>query len=118
MVILINNYSKGKINKSIYRYLSRILLNINNREFIGNIPKRSIEQIIKELNEKYGETKSFSLLILIPNKDELFGFKWLTLGNKDVLIKNVAIPDLYDKLYHSKNLKKRRKKYKKSCEIE
>lgn len=84
MIVVILNLSKKKSFRTSKRIISEVLQPITNRLNIGDIPKRVLVVLLKNL--KTNVTKGTSIQIFIESKNIGFrGFKGVQIGVKKVL---------------------------------
>lgn len=101
MRILILNNSRKKSFRQTKRIISAILPSINNRVNIGNLPKRIIIQLIKEL--KKAVNRGTSIQIFIEDSSAYQGFKLIEVGKSKNHLEFFLIPSDLDKdLKHHK----------------
>lgn len=81
MIIIVINSSKKKSFRTSKRIITEVIQPITNRVSIGDIPKRVILSLIKNL--KFSVTKGTSIQIFIESKNIGFrGFKCIEIGVK------------------------------------
>jgi hypothetical protein len=78
MLIIILNNSRKKSFRQTKRIISAVLPSINNRLSIGNLPKRIILDLIKNIKEK--ANRGTSIQIFIEESTGYHGFKLVQIG--------------------------------------
>lgn len=81
MNIIIINYSRKKSFRKTKRVVSSVLPSITNRVNFGNIPKRVIIKLIKDLKSLV--SKGVIIKVFIESKEGYRGFKCIEIGKKD-----------------------------------
>ncbi len=81
MLVIIYNKSRKRRLRTSRRILSSILFPINDRLHIGNIPSRTVIELIKKLKEKAG--KGTNIKFFIESKEGYHGFKMIAIGKKE-----------------------------------
>ena len=80
MNIIILNLSKKKSFRQTKRMISMVVPPITNRVNIGDLPKRVIIRLIKNLKEKVN--RGTNIKIFIESKEGFRGFKCFEIGKK------------------------------------
>ena len=80
MIVVIFNQSRKKSFRRTKRIVTAVLPPINNRMNIGDVPKRVLIQLVKNLRD--GTTKGVSIQLFFEEKDGFRGFKCIEFGKK------------------------------------
>lgn len=72
MNIIVFDNSRGKAYKKTRRHFSKILFKISDRNFVGTLPRRVIEELLFNLRKMV--SKKSDLLILVAEKDGFLGW--------------------------------------------
>lgn len=106
MLIVIYNKSRKKRLKTTKRILSSILYPVYDRLHIGNIPSRTIIDLIKKL-KKHSEVGT-NIKIFIESKEGYQGFKLISLGKKESKLEifELSKSNIEEKLIKEKIIKK------------
>lgn len=81
MIVVVHNNSRKRRLKKTKRILSSVLFSVNHRLHIGDIPSRSVIDLIKKIKEISGQ--GLSVKIFIESKEGYNGFKVIQIGKKD-----------------------------------
>ena len=74
------NRSRKKAFRRTKRMVSAVLPSISNRVNIGDLPKRVLVELIK--NMRHGTTKGVSIQLFFEEKEGFRGFKCIEFGTK------------------------------------
>lgn len=99
MNIIVFDNSRGKSYKKTCRHFSKVLIKISDRKFVGNLPRRIIEEMIFNVSKMV--SKKSNLLILVANKDGFHGWAGYHFGKNEE--KEKYIEFLIAEDYTSKN---------------
>lgn len=92
MNIVVFDNSKGKSYRKTRRHFSKLLVRLTDRQFVGNLPSRIIEQLLK--NVRHMVSKNSDVLILVADKDGFHGWKGYHYGKTDSKLKYVNFSNI------------------------
>ena len=81
MNVVVYDKSKGKCFRKTRRLFSMFLININDREYVGDIPARTVMQLVKDVGRMVG--KNSDVLILISKSDGYHGWFGYHFGREE-----------------------------------
>ena len=80
MITIVMNRSRKKAFRRTKRMVSAVLPSISNRMNIGDLPRRVLLELIKNL--RHGTTKAVSIQLFFEEKEGFRGFKCIEFGTK------------------------------------
>lgn len=86
MIVIVANLSKKKAFRRTKRLVSEILPQIELRTNIGNIPKRVLFKLIKNL--RIATTKGVCIRLFFEDSQGFRGFKCIEFGKKSYLVED------------------------------
>lgn len=106
MIVIVHNKSRKRRLKTTKRILSSIIFPIAERIHIGDIPSRSIIDLIKKLKENSGS--GVNINFFIASKEGYHGFKLVQIGKNEEKFKILELQSckIDDMLIKEKIIKK------------
>ena len=106
MIIVVYNKSRKRRLKKTKRILSSVLFPINQRLHIGNIPSRTIIDLIKKIKLISGQ--GLNVKIFIESKEGYNGFKLIQIGKQEEQYEYLELSNskIDEKLIKDKIIKK------------
>jgi hypothetical protein len=91
LIAVVMNRSRKKAFRRTKRLVTTVLPSISNRVNIGDVPKRVLLELVKNL--RHGTTKGVCIQLFFEEKEGFRGFKCIEFGTKSYRVKDFVNVD-------------------------